>query len=486
MDKTNYINVGISGTFKPSANHNYDTLPSDVDRIIELLKSKDNREVALYFHGGLVKDSAGMQSAKIMNNKITESGLYPISFVWETGILDVLREKIDNIGRKTVFRIVERIISRRLGKKISLNKGIESIKETTYDEIEFELTKKRPFKDFDINPNYLRVDDFNSIKEEEFINIIQNEIENDISENSNLLEGLDFDELDAIVYNNEYKKVKSLNRESLFLGGFFWSLAKITYNIIKRFKNDTNHGIYATIIEEIFRRYYIAQLGASIWKEMKDKANDMWSSNSGRSGSNLYAGTYLLTKLNELGTLEKPIIINAIGHSAGAIAICHLIKEVEENYSNIKVNNLVFLAPACRSELFNEQVARKTERFNEIRIFTMSNQYEVQDTLIDGFKIIYPHSLLYFISGILEDEGNNTDAHILGLERHINWGNYMKHNHIKYINKYLNEPHKNRLVLSVTESNVEGLSSDAIDHGEFDGNPKTLNSIVHILKNGLN
>lgn len=486
MDKTTYINVGKSGTFKPSANHNYDTLPSDVDSIIELLNTNNQQEIALYFHGGLVKDSAGMQSAKIMNTKIKESGLHPISFVWETGIFDVLREKLDVIGRKTLFKIVERIIVRRLGDSVSLNKNREAVEEISYEEIEFELSKKSPFKNFEVNLDYTRDIHINAQTEEEIINSIQYDIKEDVLENPIFLEGLDPDEVDDIIYNKEFALEKSMSREAPFLGGFFWSVAKITYNIIMRYRRDTDHGFYATMIEEIFRRYYIAGIGASIWQEIKDKAKDMWSPNTGRVGNNLYAGTYLLTKLNELGTTEKPIIINAIGHSAGSIAICHLINEVGEKYPNIKVNNLVFLAPACRSELFNEQVVQKTERFNEIRIFTMSDNYEVDDKLIDGFGIIYPHSLLYFISGILEEKGEKPDAHILGLERHINWSKYMKHDHLKSINTYLNEPNKNRLVLSVTNTELSGLSSNAIDHAEFDDNFRTLKSIVHILKNGLN
>ncbi|RCS28101.1 hypothetical protein DUT90_01985 [Polaribacter sp. WD7] len=486
LSKTTYVNVGRSGTFNPSANHRYDTKPEDVDAIIELLRTNNQRELGLYFHGGLVKDTAGIQSAKIMNSKITESGLHPISFVWETGIFDVLREKLDKIGRKTLFKIIQRIIVRRLGDRIPLSKNREAIKEITYSEIEFELSKKTPFKNYVINDNYRVLEDNNFQTEDEMVITLEEDIKKDVLENPILIEGLDIGEVDDIIYDNKYTLEKSMSRDAPFLGGFFWSIAKIVYNIILRFKRDNDHGFYATMIEEIFRRYYVAKIGASIWQEMKDKAKEMWKSNTGRSGNNLYAGTYLLTKLNELGTIENPIIINLIGHSAGSIAICYLIKEVQENYPHIKVNNLVFLAPACRSELFDEYVVQKTERFNEIRIFTMSDEYERKDTLIDGFSIVYPHSLLYFISGILEDAGKNPDAHILGLERHVNWQKYMKHSHLKNINTYLNDTQKNRLVLSVSKTNEVGLSSNAIDHGDFDDNPNTLTSIVHILKNGLN
>lgn len=483
LDKRTYINVGTNGTFAPSANHNYDTTPENVDAIINLLRTNNQTEIVLYFHGGLVKDSAGMQSAKIMNDKITESGLHPISFVWETGILDVLKEKLDDIGRKVIFKIIKKIVSKKVIKKLPTTKNRETIKELSYAEVEFELSKKTPFKDFEISLNVFEAQVFGEENEEEIIQNIQNDIEIDVLENPELLEGVDLGYLNEMIYYKGAMEENSLNIENASLFGFFRNLAIIVYKVIKRHRNNTNHEVYATILEEIFRRYYIAELGAYVWQSMKDKAEDMWKPNIGRTGLDLYAGSYLLTKLNVLGSQELPITINAIGHSAGSIAICHLIKEVAEKYPNIKVNNLVFLAPACRSELFHREVVQKRERFNEIRIFTMSDYYEQNDTLIDGFSIVYPHSLLYLISGILEDGGDNPDAHILGLERHINWQNYMKHAHLKSINTYLNETNKNRLVLSVADNDNAGLSSTATDHGDFDNNCKTLKSIVHILKN---
>ena len=476
MDKTTYINVGKSGTFKSSGNHNYDTLPSDVDAIIDLLNTNNQRKIGLYFHGGLVKDSNGVESAKIMNSQIIESNLHPISFVWETGIFEVIRDSLDEVSRKNLFKIAQRIIFRRLKKRLSSAGQEESI-----------IYKDYSYASFIIEPSLLEKlsEDYGDLSEDEVLGNIQEEIEIDINKNPELVEGLDYSELNDILFDEKFRARKSLDDEKALLGGFFWSMAKITYKVIKRYVRKTDHYFQATLTEEIYRRYYVAEIGAYIWKEMKDKAEEMWKSNNGRSGENLLAGTYLLTKLNELGTKEEPIIIDAIGHSAGAIAICYLIKAAEENYPNIKVNNLVFLAPACRSELFNKEVVQKTERFNEIRVFTMSDGYEVNDTLVNGFNFIYPHSLLYFISGILEDEGKSDDAHILGLERHINWRNYMKHSHLKSINRYLNESGKNRLVLSKTTLNNSGLSSHAIDHGQFDNDPTTLASIKHILINGL-
>lgn len=477
MDKKTYINVGKSGTFEPSGNHNYDTLPSDVDSIINLLRTNNQRKIGLYFHGGLVNDNAGIRAAEIMNSQIIAANLHPISFVWETGIFEVVRDNLKEIGTKTLFKIVQKIIFRRLKNRLSLVNDEEAIfnKEKSYTPFNIE---QKLFDDL--------IDEYNNLSEDNFVENIEDEIEIDINQNLELIDGLDYNELNDVLFDENFKGRKSKIDEKALLGGFLRSMAKITYKVIKRYVQKTNHYFQATLTEEIYRRYYVAKIGAYIWKEMKDKAAEMWGSNNGRNGKNLLAGTYLLSKLNELGTKEEPIIIDAIGHSAGSIAICYLIKVVEKNYPNIKINNLVFLAPACRSELFNEEVVNKVKRFNEIRVFTMSDGYEVNDTLVDGFSFIYPHSLLYFISGILEDEGRSDDAHILGLERHINWPNYMKHSHLKSINKYLNEIGKNRLVLSKTTTNNLGLSSLAIDHGQFDNDPNTLSSITHILINGLN
>ena len=60
---------------------------------------------------------------------------------------------------------------------------------------------------------------------------------------------------------------------------------------------------------------------------------------------------------------------------------------------------LLFLAPASRIQLFADVITSHGRRLGNFRMFTMSDALERKDRLV---PVIYPHSLLYFISGVLE------------------------------------------------------------------------------------
>lgn len=62
--KLNFVNVGPGGTFRASGAVR--TTPEDVDAIFEHLRAADTRKLVLYFHGGLVPESAGMATAEKM------------------------------------------------------------------------------------------------------------------------------------------------------------------------------------------------------------------------------------------------------------------------------------------------------------------------------------------------------------------------------------------------------------------------------------
>jgi hypothetical protein len=79
----------------------------------------------------------------------------------------------------------------------------------------------------------------------------------------------------------------------------------------------------------------------------------------------------------------------------------------------VKVRNELFLAPACRLDLFAGSVARKPDRFAHFRMFTMRDENEKRDRLV---PFLYPRSLLYLVSGALEDI---PDAALAGLDHHI-------------------------------------------------------------------
>jgi hypothetical protein len=97
-------------------------------------------------------------------------------------------------------------------------------------------------------------------------------------------------------------------------------------------------------------------------------------------------------------------------------------------------------------------------------------------------SFVYTRSLLYFISGLLEDKGEESDAFILGLQRHIS-------GRPSYDDPLLNEVKlfidlvADTVVYSVTDNSaLDGLRSSAVKHGNFDNDSEfTLASIAFIL-----
>ena len=139
------------------------------------------------------------------------------------------------------------------------------------------------------------------------------------------------------------------------------------------------------------------------------------------------------------------------------------------------------MAPACRVDLCNKEIVLNPSRFKQFRMFTMKDEFETQDKLV---PFLYPYSLLYLVSGILEDEGNDCDAYILGLERHINGKvPYNSAHELVSTTKFLFEGDTNRVIYSKSDlAAVLGLRTTSISHGEFDDNNDVIESINYFLK----
>src|SRR6185503_20146245 len=94
--------------------------------------------------------------------------------------------------------------------------------------------------------------------------------------------------------------------------------------------------------------------------------------------------------------------VTLIGHSAGSIYVARLLKELDralEAYPEAKVN-VVFIAPAVTFTAYADALRSAGKRIAGLRIFGMSDSIEREDRIA---KALYPASLLYFVSGVLEE-----------------------------------------------------------------------------------
>ena len=473
LDKIYYVNIGPHGTFSPSGNPEIDSTPSDVDNIFDHLKKQKTSRIVLYFHGGLVSQNSGMTVASRVQQYVTsQTDAHPISFIWETGLLETISQNLQSINRTQLFKkLLEKVVKfagNKLGLKATTLTGSRAVSNFSDQEIRIELSTEAPFENYDIDENRLSSPTNRSANEF----ILQQQLETELKEE------LDKDE--------EFRKVLQDQKGSTSRGPLTWikmlkTIATIIIRVIKRHQQKTDHGFYPTTVEEVLREFYIADLGSWLWTGMKDKASDMWKPNAGLSGDDQHAGSYLLQRLSEYARDHGDLTIDLVGHSAGSIVICHLMKKIAAENLPIKIRNIIFMAPACRCELFSDTILKNPSSYRSFRMFTMSDEWEKKDRLV---PVIYTRSLLYLVSGILEDKGDHPDAWILGLERHITGGApYGGEEILAGIQKYITGA-DDRVVYSVTKDDaIDGLRSTAKKHGDFDNDGEaTMNSIMYLLK----
>ena len=229
-------------------------------------------------------------------------------------------------------------------------------------------------------------------------------------------------------------------------------------------------------MEELVRELYLDDLGAWVWGGMKQAAAQMWLPNSGPLDADSHPGSLFLEQLAALQR-ERPLRVDLVGHSAGSIAICELLRANAERGIGVKIRNIALLAPAVRSDLFHAQIVSHPERFERLRTYTMSDAYECQDSLV---PYVYTRSLLYLISGILEPD--QVDCPLAGMERYLSGDAPYDTQLLTDISTWICEPDRDRLALAVTSDQAPaGMRTESRKHGDFDEDPTTLDSLRQLI-----
>jgi pimeloyl-ACP methyl ester carboxylesterase len=89
--------------------------PSDMvhsvalDPVLDWLKGagKTSKRIVLYAHGGLNSEADAVQRARVMGPYFLENGIYPIFYVWKTGIGETIKQQLsDSFGPKQEAEVV--------------------------------------------------------------------------------------------------------------------------------------------------------------------------------------------------------------------------------------------------------------------------------------------------------------------------------------------------------------------------------------------
>jgi hypothetical protein len=466
-----FINFGPHGTFTPSGA--FRTTAADIDALAAYLRKEKTKKLAIHFHGGLVSEKSGVAIAEKMVEVYTNAGSLPLTIVWETGLIETFRYNLKQIHQTELFRkILIWVLKKAAGR---LGFGIEARGvgvEMTTAQIELELSRDVPFETLAIGEGARGGAGPVSMAS---LGVVENDVAGE-------LEG----EIDpaflALAAETGSPAMRAAMGATSSPGGrdvvsalkAAWAIAKIVTRVIRRFVQNHDHGFYPTVVEEILRAYYVANLGEWVWGKMKDAGEDMWKSNDGIAGDARHAGRYLIEALAPVQA-ETGLVIDLIGHSAGAVAICRLFKASSAAGIPIRIRTVALLAPAVRSDLFDAEITQHPERFSRLRIYTMSDAFETKDRMAGP---LYTRSLLYFISGVLEAD---CDVPIVGMARYLSGAAPYDAPELLDIRRFVHAV-PDGLVLSKTAPGApSGCQSESCSHGDFCDDSVTRTSLTYFL-----
>lgn len=488
LSPLHYLNIGAEGKFQASGD--YPSSPTTVDALFAHLQNETSGKLTVHFHGGLVPIEDGMKIAANMAREYAGVS-HAYSVVWQTGLLEILIQRFDKVQETILFKELKKIVIRKVFEKLGIEENARGSGPMDKKELEFELAQLEPFARLE-----LRARGGAERLDESDLPLLESEIEAELEAELDM--DADFDNaLQTASQVEEFDKSYIPETKPGGKGGvstyvILRALAKIAIRVIRRLMHERDHGIYPTTVEEILRTLFLADFGTTVWDSIKEKAREkMWSPNIGGSDSTQYAGTYFLEKLDAFLGAHPNWRLDLVGHSAGSIAICHLLRAIAtQQRLHVRIRNIFLLAPACRARLFYDEILTKPERYHSIRMFTMTDAAEQADHL---GGVAYTRSLLYFVSALLENKSGASssesddlevdgDYFILGLERHLQARPpYQNSKVLQEIRAFFGQP--GRLVLSPTGEcpQNQGNCSNSRKHGAFDDDKDTLTSLKMLI-----
>lgn len=475
---------------------------ADVERIVEqAVGNAHPRGIVIHFHGGLVNRAAGLTIAQNLAPVYDGAGAYPIFFVWESGFIESLKNNLDDILRDKVFQ--------ELVKKAAewaLKKGASGIATRGAGQT---INAAQVRKDFDtwfagsaatppikldspgrggLTTRGVEPDEADLAAE------IEAEIETDPDFEATIAglfvasgrgaaavtrgAGITPAAVGVLVDQTALDAMFPSRPTATTRGGIAWLsvakfLAKVVIAVLRRFWKERDHGGYTTVVEEVLRAAYLAKVGEVLWRQMKKDTADAFQPGG-------FAGTVLLNALvnqQAAGRALPPITL--VGHSTGAVYINHLIRHAVKRLPGVRFN-VIFLAPACRNEDFADVLKVHGTAVANFRMFAMKDELEQNDHLV---SVIYPRSLLYFVSGVVEGD---VDAPIVGMQRFINDEKVFSEAEFPEVDRVRDFLAENgrRAVWSVATQQT-GMKSSSKSHGDFDNDPDTVTSVAAILAQGF-
>lgn len=498
-----------------------ETHVGDLDTLLDtLFASTPKAGLALHFHGGLVSLGSAKEIVKNLTPEYETAGAYPVFFVWESGPIETIVNNLGDIAQESIFLELQRkAIEFALGKLgdaiAAKGAGPAPVDPArvarALDDWHAAGTGDPPYADYAIQSARLGAKAA-AVPDALYEMEIQANLEADqrfkrvVEEVSNGLYPPGTQEtlkgggtraatttlMDPATLANLAIAPAPGQKGLISLAKLAVQLARVVYRITSRFIEGRDHGLYGTVVEEILRSFYGDKIGQALfWNQMKKDTADAFDRSPAQPGYEAGGLAFLERLSSRLAAGSQAPQITLVGHSTGAIYICHFFERADEILPSEVKLDVVLLAPAVDFKLFARTMKTYKHRIGGVRLFGMQDELEKADAMAQGFlplplaRILYPHSLLYFVSGLLE--GAEVDMPILGMKRFFDQtpvfdaANYPE---VDWARHFFAQPPMQRTVWSIAAEGP-GCSTSSRQHGDFDNDPATVESIQHVLSHGF-
>lgn len=460
-------------------------------------KAVEKGSIVIHFHGGLVSRASGMQIAERLLPRYEQGGAWPVFFVWESGLLETLQNNLGEILRESFFqRALERVLEfvKRKFAQGSADRAAGSLPAVDRSAIDDAVRAAAAAGD----PAALAgLDTSPAAPVTELTLGEQLQIENELLLDTNLAEAIEHvsngllppDEfvrrpvdrsatlrgstttlMDPSAIDRLVDRPDATSRGLLSTAKMVKALVQVIVSVLSRYAKGRDHGLHATVVEELLREFYVANVGEWVWARMKGDTVDACDEDGQRAG-----GTAFLEALAAAMDPAHPPRITLVGHSTGAVFISHFLKRAAEILPDVKFG-VVFLAPASTFELTAKTLEEQGTSIDGFRMFAMRDDLEQKDRLV---PVLYPHSLLYFVSGVVEPDA---DTPIVGMQRFYDADRFPSGTfpHVDKVRAFV-EGQDDRAVWSVV-AGPRGRASTSESHPDFDNDEATVASLEHILQ----
>lgn len=486
IPKQHYVDV-LDGEF-------HDTTAGDLDQLFSAVATSPAPDhLVVHFHGGLVPRSTAEKMAEGLLPIYQEAGAYPVFFFWNSGALKVLVHNLDEVAKEPVFwRLVRRLAQLLAGKlgESMVTRGLtietESIKDIPENPQELlDWTLKREVQRreelTELTPTQCRQIE-RELTQDTVLKAESAAIAAGLREPAEIAQDLALPKRGGTSVRASRRSLmspevlKRIAEESPEPGtrGLATLLAIAKYSVqiaaavIKRYRNQRDHGLLTTIVEEVARTLYADSIGSTVWSLMKGDTRDAFGPDPLR-----HAGTAFVQRLASWWKPGRRITL--VGHSTGAIYIGHLLEHADRLLPAEAKFDVVFLAPACTYDFLSERLPVLTRRVAGFRMFGLKDELE------HGYwevPLLYPSSLLYMVSGLFEDPV--VDMPIVGMQRYFSAAGPYDLPAVRSVTEWIGP----RNLWSHADGG-QGLQSTAERHGKFDDDRDTRKSLQHILQQGF-